>query len=319
MIDDILEPGLVNELHSLSEAGVRPIDPHRVAETAIRTAARRPVMPARLPELGRFGRTLLSAAAAVVVAIVVINLLFQRGPAVGVGPATASPPRPTDLGIFEAARGRIVYRVNEHLVAVDPADPASSVVIEPGDLEPGNNAMPVGFSADGSKLAITDEYNGRMYVMDRTGELNRVPVEAIRGLAAGCCAFVDSPWLSPDGTHALRFAAPTGPDGSLWVLDLNDVPRSRHVQPDVFHWTNTWAEVAPLPAWSPDGTHAAFVWSQDGDLYKPAIGIVNLETGESRELASGWGVIRHLVWSPDGTQLRVVAIEDKPAQLPEPN
>jgi Tol biopolymer transport system component len=33
---------------------------------------------------------------------------------------------------------------------------------------------------------------------------------------------------------------------------------------------------------------------------------MDLETGVSRELASGWGVVRQIAWSPDGSQILVI-------------
>ena len=69
----------------------------------------------------------------------------------------------------------------------------------------------------------------------------------------------------------------------------------------------------PMPVWSPDGSQVAYVWSKGGDLATPAVGIVDLATGTSRELASGWGLVRQLAWSPDGSQLLIVAGDHAPA------
>lgn len=213
----------------------------------------------------------------------------------------------TGLGVFEPARGRVVFPVGNHLLAVDPDDPSSANIIEPGDLGLGVHAMPAGFSSDGAKLAIEDEYNGESYVMDGAGSLQRVPLEEL-GLGGGCCTFSTSAWLSPDGTKGLAFAQPgTGSDG-LYVLDLDDIGQSRFIELDHFRWADGVFSQPPFPVWSPDGSRAAYVWSKGGDLETPAVGIVDLAGGGSREVVGArWGLIRNLAWSPDGSQLLVVA------------
>lgn len=212
-----------------------------------------------------------------------------------------------DLGVFEPVRGRVVFRVGSHLEAVDPANPSSSAVIEPGDLGL-EYAMPAGWSADGSKLAVTDEYNGHLYVMDQQGSLDRVPVEELPDLQFGCCDFVPSAWLSPDGTQGLAFAR----SGRLYILDLDDLRRSRVVEVEQFGWATGEFFQNPMPVWSPDGSQAAYVWSKGGDYRTPAVGIVDLGSGASRELISGWGLIRQLAWAPDGSQVLMVAGRDAP-------
>ena len=221
----------------------------------------------------------------------------------------------TDLGVFEAVRGRIVFRVGAHLEAVDPASPASSVVIEPGDLGLGVRAMPAGWSADGSKLAISNEYVGDLFVMDETGSLDRVRVEELPepGMVGGCCQFVDSAWLSPNGSEGLGFAPPGDQgQGKLLVLDLDDIGRSRVVEVEHLRWADGDLSLHPLPVWSPDGSQVAYVWSKGGDLGTPAVGIIDLATGVSRQLIRWAGHIRHLAWSPDGTQILMVAGAEVP-------
>jgi hypothetical protein len=220
-----------------------------------------------------------------------------------------------DLGVFEPVRGRVVYRVGTHLEAVDPFDASSHLVVEPGDLGLGARAMPVGWSADGSKLALTDEYNGALYVMDQTGSLRRVLQ------AGGCCAFVSSAWLSPDGRHALAIEAPERGDraGRLSILDLDDPGRNRAVEMTHFEWATGEFFQASMPVWSPDASQAAYVWSKGGNMDTPVVGIIDLSSGASRELISGWGLIRQLAWSPDGSQLLIVAGEVAPVQSTQLN
>ena len=116
---------------------------------------------------GRLGSNALlgfavGAAATLILAIIGIQLIGERGagtadPGVGASPSTQAV---DDLGVFELVRGQIVFPVGDHLEAVDPDGTSPPHVIEPGDLGLGSRAMPAGWSADGSKLAITDEYNG---------------------------------------------------------------------------------------------------------------------------------------------------------------
>jgi Tol biopolymer transport system component len=199
--------------------------------------------------------------------------------------------------------------------------------------------MPAGWSADGSKLALTTEY-GDLFVMDRTGSLDWVPIEQLpdvgrwnfdeirthldcrrpRPRGRGC---VSSAWLSPDGTQGLVLGSPVVPVGNgvgqrslgpgrLYVRDLDDVRASRVIEVEGFESTRfestqSYDSQRAMPVWSPDGTRVAYIWSKGGNLDTPAVGIIDLETGAARELISGWGLITQLAWSPDGSQLLVVA------------
>ncbi len=244
----------------------------------------------------------LGAAATLILALIGIQLIGERGagnndPGVG---ASGSTRAVDDLGVFEPVRGQIVFRVGNHLEAVDPDGTSAPHVIEPGNLGLGSRAMPAGWSADGSRLAITDEYNGKQYVMDETGSLMRVPTEGVPGLVGGCCGFVTNPWLSPDGAKGLAFG-----QGRLFVLDLQDLGASRSIPLD---------RDGSLGAWSPDGSEAA--WSHlttDGDVsyWTGIISISDLVSGRSRVLTELTGrYIRHITWSPDGSQLLVIAGDD---------
>jgi Tol biopolymer transport system component len=249
-------------------------------------------------------RTLVAMAAVVAIAVLGIGMLSVR-----VGGQGATAPG-SDLGVFEPARGRVVFVRAGRLEAVDPLDPFSSRAIESADLSPA--IMPAGWSADGSKLALEVE-GSALYVMDQTGSLERVPVEERFDAAFGCCVFTTSAWLSPDGTEGLVFAGGDDAEpGKLYVLDLDDVGSSRAVRVDGFEVTQGVFGQASMPVWSPDGAAAGYVWSKGGDLATPAVGIVDLASGTSRELTSGWGLIRQIAWSPDGSQLLVVAGDDAP-------
>ncbi len=209
---------------------------------------------------------------------------------------SVQPPSSQDLGIFEPIRGWIVYKVGDHLEALDPADPPSRHTLEILDA-PG--AVPAGWSADGSLLALTDEPNSDMYVMDRQGELTRVPIEP--PFAMRCCSFVTSAWLSPDGetlvgAHSER--------GTLLIVDLDDTEPYRALGTGSFG-----RSYGPGPVWSPDGSEIAFLVSP-GQEEQSTVQVIDVETGELRELvAPGLGFIRQVAWSPDASQLVVIGGE----------
>jgi len=253
----------------------------------------------RFPVMSNPVRIALAAAAVIAVGFLAISLPSAT-PQPGGGPSqpaddpslSASATPENDLGVFEPARGRIVYRVGSHLEAVDPEDPSSPVVIEPVDTSPWAmppHAMPAGWSADGTKLAITDEDGEVFYVMDRTGSLERVAEYP------QCCWFVTSAWMSPDGTERLGYAP------SLEIIDLVGNRPSRVIGEVELSFQH------PMSVWSPDSLLVAYIWSKGGDSATPAVGIIDLTSGARRELISGWGLIRQLVWSPDGSQILVVA------------
>ena len=79
----------------------------------------------------------LGAAATLILALIGIQLIGERGagnndPGVG---ASGSTRAVDDLGVFEPVRGQIMlFRVGNHLEAVDPDGTSSSHVIEPGNL-----------------------------------------------------------------------------------------------------------------------------------------------------------------------------------------
>ena len=253
------------------------------------------------------------AVATLIVAIIGIGALVQQlagSSSVGLAGAPV-----TDLGVFEPVRGRIVYRVGSHLEAIDPLRPSVPLVIEPGGLGLGTTAMPAGFSADGSKLAIgSGDRDGNVYVLDRMGRLNEIPLEAHPEAWTRCCFFVDVPWLSPDGSEALFAAAPrrgNPPPVALDVLDLEDPGQSRLVELAPSGPGARAAQSAKMPVWSPDGSQAAYVFDENNGPGNQGVAIANLSTGETRELASGWGMIRQLAWSPDGSQVLLVAMAEQ--------
>ncbi|HKX76359.1 MAG TPA: hypothetical protein VJR05_13320 [Acidimicrobiia bacterium] len=216
---------------------------------------------------------------------------------------------PADLGVFEPIRGWIVYNAGKDLEALNPADPSQRRILEfpeesrfytpNGD---GNSRpIPAGWSNDGTVLGIHDEYNGASYVLDSSGAVSRLPGES------GCCWFVSSDWLSPDGTSYARGAEGEG----LEIVDIDDPGSSRTfiIEEDLG---------PPGPAWSPDGSAIAFVTQHDAGckqsqgqpcFWATSVEVMSVDTGERRVLPGDFGHVRHVSWSPDGTELLILAGE----------
>lgn len=90
------------------------------------------------------------AAAAVAVAAIAVTAALDGGPPESQG-AVDSPAGPTSFGVFEPARGRIVYTDGPGMSAIDPADPSSvNALVLPNGLR---GLTPAGWSADGTRLA----------------------------------------------------------------------------------------------------------------------------------------------------------------------
>jgi hypothetical protein len=226
-----------------------------------------------------------------------------------------------DLGVFEPLQGRIVVVNGNELEGIDPAYPTSPVTLGIPDLpsvpdtaclswssEPcddgADSLMPVGWSLDGTVLALESEYAGVSFLMDDTGTLTRIPWEEV-GTDGGCCAFVTSNWLSPDGRYAAR-ASGLG----LAIIDLErmSVESKAELDPDEFPGHEGYGQIY-YQTWSPDGANVAFVAvAFEDSRERPTIQIYNRATGTVHALAgSTFGHIRNLAWSPDGSQLLVVA------------
>jgi hypothetical protein len=222
----------------------------------------------------------------------------------GQGAAVEAPAGASPFGVFEPVRGWIVYPVGDTLEAVDPADPSSRHTLVDRSDVPGADLphdvilVPAGWSADGTKLALSSEHSGDSYVMDASGAITRV------GGGDGCCWFVTDAWLSPDGTTVLERPEPN----RLHLRNLGDVNASRVLELEPAA-RDSKAGGVTVTAWSPDGTQIAYAVDRlEGRKLLPSVHVIDLDSGDTRIVARpGFGHIRQLAWSPDGSQVLVIA------------
>ncbi len=222
------------------------------------------------------------------------------------------------LDVFEPFRGRIVYVADGKLRAVHPTDLTGVVTLtipEPQADPSWNSAArlaAVGWSNNGSILALDNEYTNESYLMDLTGTVTRIPWGGVRGYQYDCCWFVTSNWLSPDGS----LAAKVGPrDVSILDLKRNVVVFTAELDRSQFPLDEDVGLYSPV--WSPDGSEIAFIANHiHGERLEPTIQMMDIESGATTELAGPvFGHIRQLSWSPDGSTLLAVA---GPRSLPVP-
>ncbi|MRX42503.1 hypothetical protein [Agromyces kandeliae] len=238
----------------------------------------------------------VAIAAVAIAAIAVTATLDGAGSSDGAGTSLGGQVDDTSLGVFEPMRGRIVWAADGELRAVDPADPTDIRRIAlPDDVDAA--AMVSGWSADGTRLALTSEDAGKLYVVDARGTV------ALAG-ETGCCLFVSDPWLAPDGSTVAEFVAP----GRLQLRDVSGLTRPRQVDVDPAFGREDGPPVIG-EAWSPDGSRIALRVYEDEVMWtQPSIFVFDLVAGTAREVRiPEIDFIRHMTWSPDGARLLVVA------------
>ena len=284
-------------------AASTPLRESPSAQTAFDESAMREPVEVLFKEARRRARRRRVVVAAAVAAVATVAAIAVRAsidgadPSSGRGAVLGAPAGTSSFGVFEPLRGRIVYVAGDELLGIDPTDPPSVHRIPlPAEMRP--RPVVSGWSADGTRLALASEESGEVYVMDPEGGITRA------ASAMGCCIFVTDPWLSPDGISAVEWV--TAETLHLRNLESGGAPRVIELEPPVGDVSD---EVLPVHAWAPDGTRIAYIADQQvGIDLVPSIHLVDLETGVTRELVGpGFGHVRHITWSPDGSRLLVIA------------
>ena len=179
------------------------------------------------------------------------------------------------LGVFEPFRGWIFFADGQGISAIDPEDPSSRRVVLENPEGISSHVTPVGWSADGSKLTLVDEGESGLWVMDSSGSLTHVSG------AGGCCIFVYTDPVSPDGTTAIP-----------------------------------WQEGLGRAVWSADGTASALTVpdpvGRPHEVHTAAVLITDHESGTTRQLDIPPVEIGHMAWSPDGEWLVLTAPGNQP-------
>ena len=159
--------------------------------------------------------------------------------------------------------------------------------------EPSNDTSPA-FSPDGSSIAFESDRDGstEIYVMDRSGnQVRRLTTDPAQDGA---------PAWSPDGRR-LAFTSNRNSRAAtdIYTMDARDGSDVRRLTDDLANWA---------PQYSPDGRSIAIQVNQD-------IVVVDLATGERRQLTEGPANGMNPTWSPDGRYLAFVTTRNRRAEI----
>ena len=223
------------------------------------------------------------------------------------------------LGVFEPFRGWIFFADGQGISAIDPENPSSRRVVLENPEGISSHVAPVGWSADGSKLTLVDEGESGLWVMDSSGSLTHVPA------MGGCCIFVYSNPLSPDGTTAIPWQEGLG--RAVWSADGAASAVAVHEavgRPDEVHTaavlitdhergTTRQLDIPPVEvghmAWSPDSEWLVVTapgprpryWLASNPADTRGLYVARVDGSDARRISSGSYLAA--AWSPDGTQI----------------
>ena len=159
----------------------------------------------------------------------------------------------------------------------------------------GQNWLPV-FSPDGTRLAFTSNRDGNpeIYVMNRDGsDLRRLTNNPE----------IDStPTWSPAGTQ-IAFASGRSGAPQIWVVGVDGAGLRRISQ----------ESYADRPTWSPAPYNEIAFSARSGPGFD--IKILNIGTGETRQITFGEGTNESPAWSPNGRHLAFMSTRAGRSQI----
>jgi len=140
---------------------------------------------------------------------------------------------------------------------------------------------------------------------DQGGQSYRVSAGDLRLTAHRVADFVYKNITGDNGIFATRiaFVSKLGPQYTLWVADAD----GENTKPAL-----TSTESIISPAWSPDGSHLAYV---SFEARKPVVYTHEIASGKRRLLASFRGSNSAPAWAPDGKKIAVTLSQDGESQL----
>ncbi len=124
---------------------------------------------------------------------------------------------------------------------------------------------------------------------------------------------VADPQLSPDGEWVAY---------TVRTNDLEKDKRTTHV------WMTSWdgkrslqltnsKESEHTPRWSPDGQQLGFLSARGGEDDPDQLWLMNRAGGEAQVVTSFKGDVLDYAWSPDGTRIALIVMDEDPAQSAE--
>ncbi len=225
------------------------------------------------------------------------------------------------LGLLAVLRPVLPASAGAHLAYIDPSgrrlmlyDPARGLS---ADLTPGLREL-LGISIGLRQLESSPELRRLVFLNDRLSadtaytdtdlivydlDVRRAHALDYNGPYAAALA------LSPDGRR-LAYMQPleAGSAVVIWELGAPSGTRALRMLPVVS------APYSFELTWAPDSQRLAFVSNADG-IQRRDLAILDTQTGAARRVTFGLRVV-HAVWSPDGTQMLLLAWpDDDPAQM----
>ena len=226
--------------------------------------------------------------AAAVVAVAIVSL---AAPACSSRTAErpAARQEPDDIFAENASgvgEGWIGYRDGTDIVAVDPADPTTTISLVTAEAR----AL-IDWSRDGTRLLLQGQVQEDGYMMDALYIMN---ADGSETRLTGQGLYILGGSFSPDGSMVAY-----GSDDGISVIEAEGGGTPRLVaasDPSTMTWLHS-------PEWSPDASRIAFVTY--GELRQDyAISVVNADGTGRRDLIDAQGhSVAGLAWSPDGSQL----------------